>query len=68
MLAVDVSRVSDSCGYGVPKMEFAEDRGAMSRWAAAKGTALPAYRLEKNTHGIDGLQAPRWTRTMTDHR
>jgi hypothetical protein len=56
VIVVDVSRVSDSCGYGVPRMDFVEDRDAMARWAATKGAAaLPAYRLEKNTLSIDGL-------------
>ena len=57
VIVVDIKRVSDSCGYGVPKMDFVEDRDAMSRWAATKGNNLPAYRLEKNTKSIDGLDA-----------
>ena len=58
VVVVDVLRVSDSCGYGVPRMDFKEDRNAMARWAATKGpAALPAYRLEKNTQSIDGLPA-----------
>lgn len=58
VIVVDVSRVSDSCGYGVPRMEFKEDRDVMARWAATKGpTGLTAYRLEKNTRSIDGLPA-----------
>jgi hypothetical protein len=57
VIVVDIKRVSDSCGYGVPKMDFVEDRDAMSRWAATKGDNLPAYRLEKNTKSIDGLDA-----------
>jgi len=57
VIVVNIARVSDSCGYGVPKMDFKEDRDAMSRWAATKGAALPAYRLEKNTKSIDGLPA-----------
>jgi len=57
VIVVDIKRVSDSCGYGVPKLDFVEDRDAMSRWAATKGNNLPAYRLEKNTKSIDGLDA-----------
>lgn len=58
VIVIDVSRVSDSCGYGVPRMDFREDRDAMARWATTKGaTALPAYRREKNTRSIDGLPA-----------
>ena len=58
VIVIDVTRVSDSCGYGVPTMEFKEDRDVLARWAATKGVqALPAYRLEKNTKSIDGLPA-----------
>ena len=58
VVVVDVTRVSDSCGYGVPQMSFVEHRDAMDRWAATRGAAaLPAYRLEKNLRSIDGLPA-----------
>jgi hypothetical protein len=57
IVVADITRISDSCGYGVPKMEFREDRDAMSRWAETKGPAIPAYRLEKNSKSIDGLPA-----------
>lgn len=58
VIVIDVSRVSESCGYGVPRMVFKEDRDVMARWAATKGaTALQAYRREKNTRSIDGLPA-----------
>lgn len=58
VIVVDVSRVSDSCGYGVPTMEFTEDRDALVRWAEKKGAAsLPKYRLGKNLKSIDGLAA-----------
>lgn len=58
IIMVDVARVSDSCGYGVPKFEFKGDRDAMQRWAETKGlTALPDYRKQKNIKSIDGLPA-----------
>ena len=58
VIVVDVSRVSDSCGYGVPRMEFREDRDALDHWAAKKGAAaLPKYRIDKNLTSIDGLAA-----------
>lgn len=58
VVVVDVTRVSDSCGYGVPKMDFAEERDALARWARTKGDAvLPSYRRQKNTTSIDGLPA-----------
>jgi hypothetical protein len=58
IILADVVRVSDSCGYGVPKFDFKEDRDAMQRWAETKGSAaLPEYRKLKNTKSIDGLPA-----------
>lgn len=58
VIVVDVTRVSDSCGYGVPTMEYRCDRDVLARWAATKGAAvLPAYRREKNSRSIDGLPA-----------
>jgi hypothetical protein len=58
IIVVDVTRVSDSCGYGVPRMDFVADRDVLSRWATTKGEkALPAYRRERNARSIDGLPA-----------
>jgi len=58
VIVIDVTRVSDSCGYGVPLMEYKKDRDVMARWAATKGAdALPGYRVAKNTKSIDGLPA-----------
>jgi len=58
IIVIDVTRVSDSCGYGVPQMDFVQDRDVLARWAEAKGVdALPAYRREKNARSIDGLPA-----------
>lgn len=56
ILRIAVTRISDSCGYGVPRMDFVEDRDVIDRWVATKGLAnLAAYRREKNTRSIDGL-------------
>lgn len=58
VIVVDVTRISDSCGYGVPELEFRKERDALGRWAQTKGeAALPAYRREKNTRSLDGLPA-----------
>lgn len=58
VVVVDVTRISDSCGYGVPRMDFTEERDALARWAQTKGDAvLPDYRRQKNTTSIDGLPA-----------
>ncbi len=55
---VEVTRVSDSCGYAVPLLDFRSDRETLTRWAAAKGPeGLQAYRTQKNASSIDGLPA-----------
>lgn len=55
---VDVTRISDSCGYGVPLMTFNRERDSMANWAEGKSEAdLAAYRRLKNTTSIDGLAA-----------
>ena len=55
---IEVSRVSDSCGYAVPFMDFVGDRPLLNQWASHKSDDdLVRYRLEKNQHSIDGLPA-----------
>ncbi|HMD45158.1 MAG TPA: pyridoxamine 5'-phosphate oxidase family protein [Acidimicrobiales bacterium] len=56
VIVVDVTRVSDSCGYGVPVMGFERHRDNLDHWADTKGTdGLVAYRREKNAASLDGL-------------
>jgi len=56
IIRVDVDRISDSCGYGVPLMEFKGDRRALDGWANARSQDdIVAYWAEKNSHSIDGL-------------
>lgn len=56
VIAVDVDRVSDSCGYGVPLMDLVGERDQIPRWAQSKGAdGLAAYRAEKNAASLDGL-------------
>jgi hypothetical protein len=62
IIRVAVDRVADSCGYGVPLMDYAGERDNQRRWAEgklAKGGpgALEAYVAEKNARSIDGLPA-----------
>jgi len=57
IIAVEVSLVSDSCGYGVPLMQYEGERSQMQDWARKKGTeGLVAYRKEKNRVSVDGLR------------
>lgn len=49
-------RVSDSCGWGVPVMEYVEDRSQLIAWADKKGsTAISEYQQENNSQSLDGL-------------
>jgi len=55
-IVVDVERVSDSCGYGVPVMELVGERDLLRLSAEKKGRdGMDAYRVLKNTTSIDGL-------------
>jgi len=56
VIVVDVQRVSDSCGYGVPVMELVGERDLLLLHAQRKGPeGLVAYRAANNAASIDGL-------------
>jgi hypothetical protein len=56
IVVADITRVSDSCGFGVPKFEYVRERRGLTTWAESKGAeGLAAYRTEKNSRSIDGL-------------
>jgi predicted pyridoxine 5'-phosphate oxidase superfamily flavin-nucleotide-binding protein len=62
VIRVDVERIADSCGYGVPVMEYAGDRPQYEAWAGAKlrkggDRALDEYMAQHNARSIDGLPA-----------
>ena len=56
VIVVDVERASDSCGWGVPQMDFVADRDIIRPWAEKKGPdGLETYRAQKNARSLDGL-------------
>ena len=56
VVIVDVERVSDSCGFGVPVMELVGERDLLRLSAHKRGPdGMDAYRAEKNAVSIDGL-------------
>jgi hypothetical protein len=62
IVVVEATRVSDSCGYGVPLMSYEGEREHGNMWAAkrlrTKGeAALRDYQREKNAASLDGLPA-----------
>ena len=62
IVLVDVTRIADACGYGVPLMKLEGARPHADAWAAKKvrvggPEALIAYQRENNLSSIDGLPA-----------
>jgi hypothetical protein len=56
IIRVEVARVSDSCGFGVPLYEYVSEREALVKWSASKSEeALAAYQDQKNRYSLDGL-------------
>jgi hypothetical protein len=62
IVVVEATRISDSCGYGVPLMSYEGEREHADLWAAkrlrTKGPeALRDYQRQKNATSLDGLPA-----------
>ncbi len=60
IVVVDVTRVSDSCGYGVPLMDYRGEREHQAKASAKRirvhgPGAYEDYKAEKNARSIDGL-------------
>jgi hypothetical protein len=57
VVTVSLDRVSDSCGYGVPRMALIEQRERLVKSAESRGDdGLAEYRAERNATSIDGLR------------
>jgi hypothetical protein len=62
VIRVEIDRIADSCGYGVPLMTYVGERSQSRAWAERKlakegPSALDDYMAEKNAVSIDGLPA-----------
>ena len=62
VIVVEVERIADACGYGVPLMSYEGERVHAEKWAEKKlrtgGEAgIADYMTEKNEQSIDGLPA-----------
>jgi predicted pyridoxine 5'-phosphate oxidase superfamily flavin-nucleotide-binding protein len=56
VIRVRLDRVSTSCGYGVPLLEYESERDQLRKFAERRGPdGLVAYRAENNAASIDGL-------------
>lgn len=56
IIRIRATRISDSCGYGVPLYEYKGERDQLQRWAERKGPeGLAQYKRENNAESLDGL-------------
>ena len=56
VIEVEVTRISDSCGFGVPLMDLVGQRPVLPAWAARKGTdGIADYQATRNRVSVDGL-------------
>jgi hypothetical protein len=56
-IKVHLTRISDSCGYGVPLYDFRGHRSQLEAWAEHQGEeSLVEYRLKHNIRSIDQLE------------
>ena len=56
VVTIDLTRIADSCGYGVPKYEYVGQRQALTKWSDSKSSAdMLAYQEANNRISIDGL-------------
>jgi hypothetical protein len=62
IIRVEVSRITDSCGYAVPLLRHEGERTQLTSWAHKLGPeGLKSYRRQKNEKSIDriaGLDNP----------
>lgn len=58
IIKIDVERVGDSCGYGVPLYDFRAQRPTMIKdWQQRGPEGVAAYQQENNRASLDGLPA-----------
>lgn len=58
IIRLHVDRVSTSCGFAVPFMDYVGPRSTLDEWAQRQGAdGIADYHEAKNQHSIDGLPA-----------
>ena len=61
VIRIDLTRMSDSCGYAVPRMTFVEEREALTKWAEKKTPeGVIDYQRNTNAQSLDGLPGVDW--------
>jgi hypothetical protein len=57
IIIIDVDRIMDSCGFGVPLYKFQKHRDSLSNYAKDKTESdLQNYRRQRNAKSLDGLK------------
>ncbi|MCM5663744.1 pyridoxamine 5'-phosphate oxidase family protein [Galbibacter mesophilus] len=57
IIEMEVDLVQTSCGFGVPLMDFKEERSTLTTWAEEKGKeGIEDYWKAKNTESLDGFE------------
>lgn len=57
IIRAEITRVSDSCGYGVPRYQYLGDRATLVKhWDAQGADATTEYKRTRNAASLDGLQ------------
>lgn len=61
IIRVEVTRIADSCGFGVPLYRYEGQREQLPLWAGRKTPeAMRTYQRTKNAASIDGLEGLEW--------
>jgi len=57
IIVIQVERIIDSCGYGVPLYSFEKHRDSLSNYFSKQSEAdILEYRKNRNSHSLDGLE------------
>lgn len=57
-IRIAITRISDSCGFGVPLYDYRGERGTLDKWTESKGPdKIKEYRRNKNARSLDDLPA-----------
>ena len=61
VIVIDATRISDSCGYGVPEMTYTADREVLDLSSRKRGPeGIVEYQRTMNAQSIDGLPGLRF--------
>ncbi|HET9406955.1 MAG TPA: pyridoxamine 5'-phosphate oxidase family protein [Candidatus Sulfotelmatobacter sp.] len=56
IIIAELTRINDSCGYGVPLLKHESERPQLPAWIDRKGPdGLKQYQRDKNAKSLDGL-------------